>query len=277
MYEAHTGYADDGTRLHLVDAPVQTPHGVVAICHGLGEHIGRYDHVIAALNQAGWSVYGLDLRGHGRSAGRRGHVREFADYVNDVEALWAHVQTVEPPTLPRVQLGHSMGGLVAVHYALRHSELAGLALSGPLLGVAAKVPAWKAAAGRLLSSLWPTLAMANEVDPHALSRDAAVVAAYEADPLVHDRVTARWFTSMTAAMATAQTRATAINMPLWLRHGAADTVTDPAAATAFAERVHASADTQLVPNARHEIFNEPERETVLNDLRTWLSRLPRPG
>ncbi|RMF18699.1 MAG: alpha/beta hydrolase [Candidatus Dadabacteria bacterium] len=264
----------DGTRLHGLRAlPATTPRAAVLICHGLGEHSGRYGHVIEALNAEGCAAYAVDLRGHGRSDGRRGHVMRWQEYVDDVAALFPVADADLPTEQPRLLLGHSMGGLVSVHTALAHGQrLKGLALSAPLLGIATPVPAIKNVAGRLLSRCWPTLTMANELDANLISRDPETVRAYLDDPLVHDRVSARWFTEMLAALEAAQARASELTMPLWLAHGTADGLTDPEGSRRFIERVKGPVTAHFLDGYYHEIFNEPpaERARAIELLVTWV-------
>lgn len=265
----------DGTRLHAVRRPAPgEPVGLVSVCHGLGEHIGRYEHVFATLNEAGWTAWGLDLRGHGRSDGRRGHVMAWDDYVDDVASLHRAADEEGFGELPRVQLGHSMGGLVATHLALRGKhDLAGLALSGPLLGVAVDVPPLKAAAGRLLSRLLPRLTMANEIDSGLLSHDPEVVAAYDADPLVHSLVSTRWFTEMLSAIDEAHRRAPSLSLPTLVVQGTEDRLTDPEATRRWSEAVAGPVSAHFLEGDYHEVFNEVDREVPLGHLTGWLGRL----
>ena len=257
--------------LHAVRHVPDGARGIVFLCHGLGEHSGRYGHVIEALAAAGWGSYALDLRGHGRSGGRRGHVLAWSDYVADVEALYARAAADGRAELPWIQLGHSMGGLVSVHAAARNAgRLAGVVLCSPLLGAAVQVPAWKAALGRTLSRWLPALALANELDSGNISRDAEEVRRYREDPLVPDRVTARWFTEMTAALAAAPELATRLELPLLLMHGTADRLTDPEGSRRFAAAWAGPVELHLLDGYVHELFNDLGRERPLALLTEWL-------
>ncbi len=249
----------DGTRLRLAHWGEGARD--VLVLHGLAEHAGRYEHVGAALAAAGFSATLVELRGHGHSGGKRGHVDRWSDYVDDVRAA---VATLRPGW---ILLAHSMGGLVALE-ALRGGLAPGrVALSDPLLGVAVKLPIWKIAAARLLSRVLPALPMKNEIDPTALSRDLSVGQAYMADPLVFKVGTPRWYTEMQGALARVHAE------PRWappmaLFVGEADTVTDPVAGREFARRHQLELTTY--PDFRHEIFNEIGKEQVLADVVGWL-------
>ncbi len=266
----------DGLALHALRSLPRSPRGVLFLCHGLGEHAGRYDEVVAAVADAGWASYALDLRGHGRSEGRRGHIMAWADYVADVEALFEKARADGHEQRPWVLLGHSMGGLVSLHTAAQHSSrLAGLALCSPLLGVSARIPRWKSMLGRFLSQRLPAMALASELAPEGISSDPDEVERYRNDPLVHNRVSARWFTEMTDALAAAPSLGAELSLPLLLMHGSADPLTDPEATRRFAETYGGNLDLHLLDGYLHEIFHEVRRDVPLQLLTGWLARLVR--
>ena len=274
-----TFHSSDGTRLNGVYAIPDSPKRVVFICHGLGEHCRRYDHVIEALTNAGAAVYACDLRGHGRSDGRRGHIERWRQYVDDVASMFSTAEKDGLADAPWLLLGHSMGGLVAVHAARHHGKrLSALALSGPLLGIAVRVPPVKAAAGKLMSTVWPKLTLDNELQTAYISRDPDTVRAYEQDPLVHSKVSARWFTEMNKALQQAHHCAPALSLPLWLGHGAADKITDPEGSRRFLRQYGGMAESHFFDGLYHEIFNElqPDRDKVINNLVDWSNRYSTP-
>jgi acylglycerol lipase len=244
--------------------------GRVLIAHGYAEHGGRYRQVAERLTSAGLSVVVPDHRGHGRSAGRAVSVRRFDEYVDDLGtiATAAESQDGEAPT---VLLGHSMGGLIAILYALRHqSELRGLALSAPSV-VAGGISPFTLALGRLLARLTPELGVLK-LPLDQISRDRAVVAAYRADRLVHPRrVRARLGAELLRAIDDAGTGLPRLSLPVLVMQGTEDRLVDPSAAGFVHSRV-GSADRTLIryPGLYHEILNEPERERVLDDLVAWV-------
>ncbi len=261
----------DGTRLHAVSARPEHAWGVVSLIHGHGEHCGRYGHVIDALTAAGLAVYAVDLRGHGRSAGRRGHIMVWRDYVDDAATTHAAAEADGLSELPRFQLGHSMGGLVAAQTALAHvTPLAGLILSGPLLGLSLPVPPLKAMAGRLMSRLVPTFSLPTGLDAALISHDPNEVAAYRADPLVHDRASSRWFTEMLAAVDDTHERAAELTMPVLIMHGGDDGLTDPNGSRRLAAKLPAG-ELEIFDGFYHEIFNEVERQRPIGRMTDWLS------
>ena len=171
--------------------PSSTPKAVVCLVHGLGEHCGRYGHVAEAFNNAGYALMAFDLRGHGRSGGKRGHARSYTVLMDDIFQLLETVKE-QYPDLPVFLYGHSLGGNLVIHYALRRlPKLAGIIASAPLFRTAVKPPAWKIKLLRAMYGVWPSLTVSNGLETAALSRDAGVLQAYRDDPLVHERVSAR--------------------------------------------------------------------------------------
>ncbi|RME51356.1 MAG: alpha/beta hydrolase [Caldilineae bacterium] len=268
-----TLHSADGFSLFCRAWPAEgDPRATLAIVHGLGEHSGRYDHTARYFAERGYAVFAVDLRGHGQSEGRRGHINRFDDYLTDVTTLLDHARR-QTPDRPLFLLGHSMGGLIVLVYALKHPDgLTAVVASGPGLRARVHVPAWKTTLANLMASVAPTLAMSNGLDPADISRDRAVVDAYIADPLVHDRVTARWYTEFTAAGDWAMANASRFPLPLLIVQGGSDPIVDPAGAKAFFDRVARSDKRHIeYTTLYHEVFNEPEKLDVLADVENWLS------
>ncbi len=245
--------------------------GLLVLVHGFGEHRGRYHDTAGFLAQQGYQVACLDLRGHGESGGTRAYVERFADYLQDVEAVIKEMGAQDPVLL----VGHSMGGLVALNYVLRHPErVRALALSSPFLGLKLKVPVWKRWLAQACSSVLPTLKVPSDLDPALLSHDPQVVAAYARDPLVVRHATARWFTEVLAAQAEVLRAAPRVSVPTLFLCAGDDRVVDAAVSQRVFDRLPGSIDKMmtLYPGLYHEIFNEVERDRVLQDLATWLAR-----
>lgn len=249
----------DGTRLRVVR------HGTggreLLIVHGLAEHAERYAHVAGALVARGWRVSILELRGHGHSGGKRGHVGSWQDYVNDVNAAAA---TLGPDFS---MLAHSMGGLVTLESLRLGLTPRRVALSNPLLGVRVHAPALKEAAARGLSRIWPTLSLTNELNPGMLSRDPAVGAAYASDTLVYNTITPRWYTEMRAAIE--RVIAADYRIPVRFHLSDTDPITDPPVSRALAARVP-SMDVREYPGMLHELVNEIGKEQVIADIADYL-------
>ncbi len=268
----------DGIALHLHEWPASTPQaGTVLIVHGLGEHIMRYAHVARYLNEAGWRVVGHDHRGHGQSSGPRGRLTAADDLLRDLSRVIDAVRPSAPA--PLVLLGHSLGGLIAARFVAEglssaaaewYRPVDALVLSSPAID-----PGMNAAQKLLLAVMHriaPDLAVSNGLKPEWISRDAAVVRAYEADPLVHDRVTARLVEFILAGASVVLQRAPHWQVPTLLLYAGSDRCVAPRGSAAFADAAPPGVvETHVFPDLFHEIFNEPEKQQVLSLLVAWLA------
>lgn len=268
---------DDGLQLHTRHWPATAPErGQLLIVHGLGEHCERYAHVAAALNAAGWDVHGWDHRGHGQSQGKRGDIPDHDALLRDTGRV---IDAVRKTGSRFVLLGHSLGGAIAARFADEALSAQPAAWSRPLDGLVLSSPALdpglssgQKLALALAENLAPGLAVNNGLKPEWISRDPAVVRAYENDPLVHDRITAR----MTRFIIDAGQRVIA-DAPRWavptlLMWAEADRCVAPRGNEAFAAAVPANVvATKPWPGLYHEIFNEPEKAEVLSTLIDWLN------
>ena len=267
---------EDGLTIFYRKYEAEGENARMIIAHGLGEHSGRYDTVVSRLLPRGISVWAADHRGHGQSDGLRGHVSSFYQYVDDLHSLVALSRDTLPSDAKIFLLGHSLGGLIALRFAARFPEVVdGVIISSPSLGLPEKLPAVKACIGRIMSSVWPTLSLANGLDASKLSHDEGVVRAYLDDPLVHNRVTARWFTEFIRAMEAARRSGPMIKDPLLMQLAGDDYLTSAAASERFFEGLPLADKTLYVyKDLYHEIYNETEeeRKRVLDDLDAWLMK-----
>ncbi|WP_298981293.1 alpha/beta hydrolase [Caldilinea sp.] len=250
--------------------PDRAPRGVVVLVHGFGEHSDRYGYLVTALTAAGYLVYSFDHRGHGRSPGQRGHVHRFDDFLEDVRQMIARARADEP-SLPLFLFGHSVGGLVALDYAIRHpEELQGVVASAPLLSQPNISPLVLTIA-RLLSRLAPTFPLDTGLDPTTIARDPAEVQRYTTDPLVHAKTSARAAAEAMDAVAWVQAHAGELRTPLLLYHGGADRLAPIAGSRTFFVNA-GSADKTFweLPDGFHEAHNDLDREQLFARLVAWL-------
>jgi len=239
--------------------------------HGVGEHSGRYRHVAEVLNRQRITVWALDYRGHGRSGGRRGHCRAFRELLDDVDRVLTQM-LIEHPQQPLILLGHSLGGLLVLAYALeRRRPIAAVIASSPALALALQ-PSWaKRLLAHLVGRLLPALTVPNGVNPAWLSHDPVVVAAYHADPLVHPYVSLGGYLAIQQAMAWTRARAAQMTVPCLILQAGADRVVSPAASRQFAAQVTSAGSAyREYEGWYHELFNEVSRQQVFDDLCQWL-------
>lgn len=245
----------------------------VVLTHGYAEHLGRYHAVAEFLTAAGYAVHALDHRGHGRSGGARAVIDSFANADADIDQLVDIV--LAQAGMSQVKLiGHSMGGSLALNYALNHShKLSGLVLSGPAIG--GGLPKGQARILSVFSRLAPGFGMI-QLDADAVSRDPAVVAIYKADPLVfHGKVPARTAREMMHAVSTYPGRVGAMQVPCLLMHGGDDRLVLARDAQPVFDAIGSADKTvRIFDGLYHEIFNEPERMMVLGIVKDWLDARP---
>lgn len=266
----------DGVKLFNQTWKRDQAKGVLIICHGLGDHSSRYANLLNAIQNSDLSVYALDHRGHGRSGGKKGHIMSFDEYVDDFNLLVKKARE-ENPDLPLIILGHSLGGVIAFKYILKYGQdFQGLILSSAGFRNTVEVAPLKAKAALFLSKALPALTLSSGLDSNMLSHDKSVVEAYIKDPLVHDRVSSRWYTEFTAAGQECLDRAAELVLPLLLIHGKADGIVDYRGSEEVMQKA-SSKDKELFifENLYHETMNETvaDREKVLAIIKDWIVKL----
>jgi alpha-beta hydrolase superfamily lysophospholipase len=251
--------------------PDTDPRGVVVLAHGYAEHARRYDHVAERFGESGLITYALDHRGHGRSGGKRVHLRDISEYTDDFHTL-VGIAAADHPGLTRVVLGHSMGGGIVFAYGVQNPDAyAAMVLSGPAVDAQDGVSPVRVFTAKLLGKVAPGLPV-EQLATDAVSRDPEVVADYDADPLVHHgRLPAGIARALIGVGETMPQRAGALTAPLLVVHGGQDKLIPVGGSRRLVECV-GSVDVHLkvYPGLYHEVFNEPERAVVLDDVSSWI-------
>ena len=272
----------DGLSLQLRHwaLPASTPlRGVALIVHGLGEHAARYDHVAAALNAQGWAAVGVDHRGHGRSEGARGKLAQDDDFLHDLAAVIDATRQAYPGH-PLVLVGHSMGGAIAGRFVAERTTSTPAPWSRPVEGLVLSSPALALPLSRVqkallatVGRLTPDVAVPNGLQPEWICHNPDTVRAYQADPLVHDRITGRLTMWMKAAGELTRARAAQWTVPTLIMWGGEDRCVAPEGSAEFARMAPARLVQSLPwPRLSHEIFNEREQADVLGAMTDWLQR-----
>ncbi len=262
----------DGTKLVYRSWPLPGATVTFAVVHGLGEHSGRYERFARGMARHGMATFAVDLRGHGESEGRRGHVDSWSQWVEDTAAFVTQVERqAEHEVVP---LGHSFGGAVMLSTvrAGRLPNATRFVLSSPALKLKASVPAWKVSLGRVAARVAPTLALDNDVDPSTVSRLPEVVDAYRTDPLVHAKISARTYDEWKRAAAQNLERAGEIKIPFLILAGTADRLIDPAGSEELHRRAPARSELHLLEGRYHEPFNDRDSDEVFDLIAGWLRR-----
>lgn len=252
--------------------PSGPPRAVIVLVHGLCEHSGRYEEFARFFQERGYAFFAFDLRGHGHSGGRRGHARRLALMLSDLEQALMHVRSTYTDAA-MVLYGHSLGGLLVAAHLVgdRSREIRAAVISSPWIRLAHTPPPLLVRMSAGLEKILPGVQVDSRIDPRELSRDTSVGEAYRADPLVHNRISARLFNEVLRAIETVRSGARNIAVPLLIMHGEADRITDPEASRRFAAAVGQNAVFRSWPDCRHELHHEIVRDEVLEYVSGWLS------
>ena len=263
----------DGVRIvYDVWTPDATPRAVVILSHGFGEHARRYDHVAERFGRDGLLTYALDHRGHGRSGGKRVLAKDISEFTGDFDTL-VGVATHEHPGVPRIVLGHSMGGGIVFAYGVEHPDNYDLmVLSGPAVAAQTAVSPLLAWLAKTIGAIAPGLPL-QQLDAGAVSRDPAVVDAYNTDPLVyHGKVPGGIARVLLLVGETMPQRAASLAAPLLVVHGSDDHLIPVEGSRQLVAAVGSSdVELKVYPRLYHEVFNEPEQDQVLDDVASWIN------
>lgn len=260
----------DGTRLFYRSWPRAQAIATFAVVHGLGDHSGRYAAFAEAMGRRGYATYAVDLRGHGRSPGQRGHVDSWSQWTDDVASFVAMVESRSPGEV--IPVGHSFGGVAMLSTVLadKLKNSRRFIVSSPGLTLKITVPPWKVVLGNAAARVVPRLALDNEVDPATISRMPEVVEAYRTDPLVHSKISSRLYSEWHQATVDILEHADRIKMPFLILAGTADPLIDPSGSEALHAKAPATCTLRLLPGRYHEPFNDLDSEEVFDIIATWV-------
>ena len=250
------------------------PRALVAVVHGLGEHSGRYAALAGELVRARYTVVALDLPGHGEAPGPRGDIPSWTAVRDQIVPLLFTASRGlpgQPLELPQVLLGHSLGGVMALDFAIAHPrQILAVVASAP--GLKSAIPPWwKLALANVARVASPATGFPHGLDESGMSRDPEVLAGRKSDRMVHDRISPRLYFAFEEARQRVMRDARQLKVPALLMHGAADRVDDPHGSLEFcAAAPHDLCRLLTYRDAYHEIFNDPARDQAIRDLIGWL-------
>ncbi len=262
--------ANDQTELFYQTWTPESARGVLVMTHGLAEHSECYHHVARELCDDGWKVYGWDMRGHGRSEGKRGYVRSIQEYIDD---LGVFVDKVIPHKESPVFFGHSMGGLVTIRFVeTMKPQAKALTLSSPALGLSVQVPRFKEALAHIAIKWVPTLTMYNEIKYEDLTRDEEMLKAHYSDNLRHDKISPGLFLSMMENFSKAAADIDEIKVPVFLQLSGEDRIVSTEASHEFFDKLGVkNKEIHVYADSLHEVFNDRERDKAMSDLKKFVN------
>ena len=275
--------ASDGVKLHYRAYLNDSAEYQLIALHGLGEHSGRYNWFANQVAQSGGNFSILDLRGHGKSQGARGHSPSYTQLLDDLARfIQLQAKPCKQQNIPLFLMGHSLGGGIAINYAIQEKayqditecKIEGLIALSPLLRLAFQPPAWKLFLARKLVKLAPSFSLKRGIKPWLLTRDQTILAEQETDPLMHDRVSAALTLAFLEKGEDALKTADQLATPTLLLHGEDDQVTSIEASKELVTYAGDILKFRSFPNCRHELLNEldKDRVQVSQTICQWISK-----
>jgi alpha-beta hydrolase superfamily lysophospholipase len=269
-FELHT---TDNLKLfgHSWQPDTEAPKASVALVHGMGEHIMRYDHWAEKFVNRGYAVTGMDHRGHGRSEGKHGHIHSYESLLQDVEMLIKKSLEFFPDK-PVILYGHSLGGNIVLNHALIRKNISRYIVTSPWLQLSFKPSSIKLALAKTMKRILPGLLQPSGLNIGHISHDPEVVKAYENDPLVHDRISVRMFISAYTRGEWALANAGKLDRFVLLMHGGDDKITSAGASRRFAEKAGKYVELKIWEEMYHELHNEKIKDEVFEYIIDWLKK-----
>lgn len=260
-----------GIRLFYRRWEVEDPRRRVVLVHGLGDHSGRFVPLARELAARGCRVLAMDLRGHGRSRGRRGYARSFGHLLRDLDRVRRGAAVGGDGPRPVSLLGHSLGGLVVLRYLQEFgaAPLHRTVAVAPYLRLSARVPGWKLILGELADRFVPALTLDSGMDDELLLRDPAEREARRSDPLVHSRISARLWGEMQRAATTLEGRVGELEVPVLFQVPGDDRVVDAGAVEELADAA-GRARVRRYEGAYHDLYHDPEGGRAREDAAEWI-------
>ncbi len=249
------------------------PKAIICLIHGLGEHTSRYIHVAKAFCDAGYILFGADLRGHGLSDGQRGHFSSIEVVMKDIDILLEKANE-NYPDLPKILYGHSMGAVLVLYYSLKNiPDVKGVIATSPGLHNALSKQPFKVIAAKVLGSIISSLSINSGLEVKSMSRDKKVLDEVYNDPLYHFKVSLGFGKIMLNVTEWTMKHSGEFKLPLLLMHGKADRLAYPSSSIDFAKSIKENCELILWEEAYHELHNEPEKQEVLNKIINWIDIL----
>ncbi len=252
--------------------PDSKPKAVINFIHGIGEHTDRYNNWMPFFVKAGYAVFAIEYRGHGRSFGKRGYIRKYEELLKDVDVLLEQSKKIFP-TLPHFLYGHSLGGGIVTHYTLkRKPSIKGLIATSPWLLLTQEPPKWQVSLVRFIHKLFPTLTIISNIKTKDITHNREVVKAYSSDKMIHNKINLELFLSAYENGKWNIEHAKEMPIPFLLAHGSDDNICKPSGSEAFYKNNPEKTTLKIWEDMYHELHNEPIREEHAKFIIDWLEQ-----
>lgn len=254
---------------------------IFIVVHGFGEHSGNYEKLFNGLNLP-MKLCSFDLIGHGKSDGKKGVVKSFSDYTDNLDKFFNKIKS-QHPNIPIFLLGHSMGGLITIKYLSQNPNkiIHGIILSSPVLGITIPISPIKKVVGNILSTLCPKLVLDSGIRYGRLTNDKAIMDEYRQDKLRHTVMSTRLYTEIQKTIKSVlnnkddllNKKAISLPAPVLVLMGVSDEVVSTVAIEKFYDLIKSPKDIKRYDNTLHEPFNGIKKQLAYDDVKKWLGKI----
>ncbi|MDD5570905.1 MAG: lysophospholipase [Bacteroidales bacterium] len=274
IYKEYNWKSSDNLNLFACSwEPEVNPKSVICLVHGLGEHSGRYNEWAEKFVNRNYGFLSLDLRGHGKSEGKRGHAKNYNLLLDDVETLMKNSELIFPG-IPKILYGHSMGGNIALKYFYeRKPYLKAMIISAPWLELELKVPKPLLLTAEFISKIFPQLSMSNGLKASDLSQDEAIIENRREDTFVHNKISVKLFCLIEEAAKQILSEKNKINIPLLIMHGTNDRIISFDATKSYSQTAGNITTFKVWENFYHELHNDVGKEKVFEYIADWIEKI----
>ena len=253
--------------------PDQQPSLVVNIIHGFGEHSGRYTKWAKLFTEKNIAVLASDLAGHGQSEGKRGYIKNYQVFLDQIDLQLEKSKELFPLS-GRILYGHSMGGNLVINYTMsKEPPIKALIATSPWLRLTFEPPAYLLLLSFILRPFFPGLRVKSKIDNDSRSHDPVVNQTVKDDPLMYGTISLRLFDQVSRKGMYAMRNVFKINRPFLLMHGSADRVTSHEASMEIVTNTGKMTHLKIWDGLYHELHNEFEYKEIFDYIISWLAEM----
>ncbi|MGQ9620626.1 MAG: lysophospholipase, partial [Bacteroidales bacterium] len=261
----------DGLLLRgFINSPNSNVRAFIILVHGLGEHVMRYNELSVKFSREGIGFAAIDLPGHGRSEGKRGHIKGI-EVTNEILDILLSEYRKTYRDLPVFLYGHSLGGGIVMRYLLEKKPVIdGAVVTSPWIRLTFQPSKSRILLARMMKHIFPSLIQPTGLVTEHLSHNNDIVDKYINDPLVHDKISVSLFYAAVSSSDYILKNAKTLSVPLLLLHGSEDQITSPDGSREVASKSE-MITFRLWEGGYHELHNEPFRDEVFSFILSWIN------